>query len=34
MKAAEAVGFVCLGEADFPYRKLIINTIVEKQNEV
>lgn len=34
MKAAEAVGFLCIGEDDFPYRKLIINTIVEKQNEV
>ncbi|XKL61608.1 hypothetical protein PGB90_001441 [Kerria lacca] len=33
MKAAEALGLLCVGEKDFPYRKLIINTIVEKENE-
>ncbi len=34
MKAAESLGFFCIGEEDFPYRKLIINTIIEKENEV
>lgn len=34
MKAAEALGLLCVGEEDFPYRKLIINTVVENENEV
>lgn len=34
MKAAEALGLFCVGEENFPYRQLIINTIVEKENEV
>jgi len=34
MKAIEALGLLCVGVEDFPYRKLIINTIIDKENEV
>lgn len=34
VKATEALGLLCVGVEDFPYRKLIIHTIIDKENEV
>lgn len=34
MKAAQTLGLLCVGEEDFPYRKLIIVTILDKQRDV
>lgn len=34
MKAAETLGLLCVGEEDFPYRKLIIVAILNKQHDV